>query len=259
MSTRVEINGKRHYNCAGVPRPLPSVTTILSSTQSAETQRKLAHWNQLNPGVADKAAERGTWIHGAVENHIRGLTVKPPKDYQPFWDGMPAQLDELLDGAKVMWSEKPMNMPQWNQFVGADGVGMIHYYDAHTEQGYAGCCDIIYKDKNGETILGDFKTSVGPYSYNFPRKSANLDPDLKKALVSGVFKLKKTQLQLAAYTLAAQNCLGIKIDKTQIIVSTPTERWPTQVFTFSTKELAKHTEQWLAILKQFYADMAVAA
>ena len=259
MSTRVEIGGKRHYNCAGVPKPLPSVTTILSSTQSAETQRKLAHWNQLNPGVADKAAERGTWIHSATENYIRGLTVKPPKEYEPYWEGMPDQLDELLEGGKVLWSEAPLNQPQWNQFVGDDGVGRIHYYDAQAEQGYAGCCDIIYKDKNGEIILGDFKTSVGPYSYRFPNKSANLAPDVKKALISGVFKLKKTTLQLAAYTLAAENCLGIKIDKTQIVVSTPTETWPVQVFTFGAKELEKHTDQWLSILRQYYREMPVAA
>ena len=145
------------------------------------------------------------------------------------------------------------------QYVGDDGVGRIHYYDSKLEQGYAGCCDIIYRDKNGETILGDFKTSVGPYSYHFPRKSANLAPDIKKALVSGVFKLKKTTLQLAAYALAAENCLGIKIDKTQIIVSTPTTTWPVQVFTFSPKEIEKHTDQWLTILKQFYAEMPLAA
>ena len=259
MSTRVEIAGKRHYNCAGVPKPLPSVTTILSSTQSAETQRKLAHWNALNPGVADKAAERGTWIHSATENYIRGLTVKPPKEYEPYWEGMPDQLDELLEGGTVLWSEAPYNQPQWMQYVGDDGVGRIHYYDSKLEQGNAGCCDIIYRDKNGETILGDFKTSVGPYSYHFPRKSANLAPDIKKALVSGVFKLKKTTLQLAAYALAAENCLGIKIDKTQIIVSTPTTTWPVQVFTFSPKEIEKHTDQWLTILKQFYAEMPLAA
>ena len=213
----------------------------------------------MNPGVADKAAERGTWIHGAVENYIRGLAVLPPKDYQPYWNGMPDQLDELLEDGNVMWSEKPINQPQWNKYVGEDEVGRIHYYDPDKEQGYAGCCDIIYKDKNGETILGDFKTSVGPYSYHFPRKSANLAPEVKKALISGVFKLKKTQLQLAAYTLAAESCLGIKIDKTQIIVSTPTDTWPVQVFTFGAKELEKHTAQWLAILEQFYADMDVAA
>ena len=84
MDTRKTINGLRHYKCPGVPDYLPSVTSILSSTQSAKTQQKLAHWNIMNPGAADAAAARGTWIHEATENHIRGLKVVPPEAYAPF-------------------------------------------------------------------------------------------------------------------------------------------------------------------------------
>jgi hypothetical protein len=250
--TRLTLNGLRHYNCAGVPKPLPSVTSVLSATQTEETRAKLAHWNVLNPGVADKAAERGTWIHNAAENWIRGLEVIPPKEYIPYWTDMPEKLEELLGDGKVLWSEKPYNQPQWSSFTGEDGVGRIHYYDENTGHGYAGCCDIIYVDRNGETILGDFKTSVGPYSYKFPRANSNLDDKLKKALVSGVFKLKKTQLQLAAYKLAAEKCLGIKIDKTQIIVSTAIPEFSVQVFTFSKNDVEKHEVQWLEIVKKFY-------
>lgn len=212
----------------------------------------------MNPGVADKAAERGTWIHNCVENYVRGLAVHPPADYKPYWDGMPEKLEELLDGGKVLWSEKPFNQPAWSKYVGEDGVGRIHYYDDKTQHGYAGCCDIIYKDHNGEVILGDFKTSTGPYSCNFPRAAAPLDETTRKALVSGVFKLKKTQLQLAAYKLAAEKCLGISIDKTQIIVSTPVPEYSVQVFTFGSKEVEKHEKQWLDVLKKFYENLGQA-
>ena len=250
--TRLTLNGLRHYNCAGVPKPLASVTSVLSATQTEETRAKLAHWNIMNPGAADKAAERGTWIHNAAENWIRGLEVRPPREYLPYWEGMPEKLEELLGNGKVLWSEKPYNQPQWSRFTGEDGVGRIHYYDENTGHGYAGCCDIIYVDQNGETILGDFKTSVGPYSYKFPRANSGIDEKLKKALISGVFKLKKTQLQLAAYKLAAEKCLGIKIDKTQIIVSTAIPEFSVQVFTFSKNDVEKHEVQWLEIVKKFY-------
>lgn len=116
--TRLTLHGLRHYVCNGVPRPLPSVTSILSATQTEETRKKLAKWNELNPGVAEKAAERGSWIHNAVENYIRGLRVEPPHNYQPYWDDMPPKLDELLDGGTVLWSEKPYNKPMWNKYVG---------------------------------------------------------------------------------------------------------------------------------------------
>jgi hypothetical protein len=168
---------------------------------------------------------------------------------------MPEKLDELLNDGTVLWSEKPYNQPQWSRYVGEDGVGRIHYYNEGTGHGYAGCCDIIYRDANGEIILGDFKTSVGPYSANFPKAKDNLPDNVKKSLISGVFKLKKTQLQLAAYTLAAETCLDIKIDKTQIIVSTPLPEYPVQVFTFSRAQVEKHVEQWLQVLRQFYESV----
>lgn len=209
----------------------------------------------MNPGEADKAAERGTWIHGAVENHIRGLRVSPPQNYKAYWDGVPEKVDEILEGGRVLWSEKPFNQPQWSKFVGDDGVGRIHYFDEESKQGYAGCCDIIYEDRNGEIILGDFKTSVGPYSAKFPSAKTVLDEKLRKALVSGVFKLKKTTLQLAAYKIAAERCLGITIDKTQIFVSTSLPDYPVQIFTFSQRDIEKHEQQWFEVLRNFYEKL----
>jgi hypothetical protein len=256
-STRLKIDGLRHYVCDGVHRPLPSVTSVLSATQSEETRRKLAAWNVLNPGVADQAAERGTWIHGAVENHIRGLVVDPPNQYYPYWLGVGDRVDELLEGGEVLWSEKPFNRPIWNKYVGDDGVGRLHYYDPSTDRGYAGCPDIIYKDKNGEISLGDFKTSVGPYSAKFPSSKSDLPDNVKKAMISGVFKLKKTKLQLAAYKRAAESCLGITINKTQIIVSTPCPEYSVQVFTFGEQEVARDDEAWMLTLKKFYDQLGV--
>ena len=108
---------------------------------------------------------------------------------------------------------------------------------------------------NGEVILGDFKTSNGPYSARFPKAGAQIDENVRKALVSGVFKLKKTQLQLAAYKLAAERCLDIKINKTQIIVSTAVPDYSVQIFTFGPKEIEKNEAQWLQIVQNFYDQL----
>ena len=253
--TRKTINGLRHYLCPGVPDYLPSVTSILSSTQSAKTQQKLAHWNIMNPGVANEAAARGTWIHEASENHLRGLRVVPPEKYEPFWKGVPEVIDNLLDGGRVLWSERPFNQPKWSKYVGEDGVGRIFYYDETNRQGYAGCCDLIYMDHNAEIVLADFKTSAGPYSSRFPNKNTKVDEKTKKALISGVFKTKKTRLQLAAYKLAAESCLGIKINKTQIIVSTPLEEYQTQVFTFGETEVEKDEVAWLSLVNKYFTEV----
>jgi len=252
--TRVVINGKRHYICNGVAKPLPSVTTILSSTASETTRKKLEHWNKMNPGAADKAAERGTWIHNSVEDYLRGLRVIPPEHYSPFWDGVPELLDDLLDGGRVLWSEKPFNQPKWSKYVGDDGVGRIHYYDESTGYGYSGCCDLIYMNQNAEIILADFKTSNGPYSARFPNKKSGVDEKTKKALISGVFKTKKTRLQLAAYKAAAEACLGIKIDKTQIIVTTAIKEFNTQIFTFGPDDVEKDETSWFEVVRQYYEN-----
>ena len=209
----------------------------------------------MNPGVADAAAARGTWIHEATENHLRGLKVVPPKQYEDYWTGVPERCDELLEGGRVLRSERPFNQPAWSKYVGEDGVGRIFYYDENTGHGYAGCCDLIYMDQNAEIVLADFKTSAGPYSARFPNKKQNLDEKTRKALISGVFKVKKTRLQLAAYKLAAEKCLGIKINKTQIIVSTALEDYQTQVFTFGETEVEKDEMAWLALVDKFFTEV----
>lgn len=250
--TRVTLNGLRHYVCNGVPKPLPSVTSILSTAQTEKTRQKLVHWNLMNPGVADQAAERGNWVHSSVENYLKGLRVVPPEKYKLFWDDLPELVDKLMHGGRVLWSEKPFNQPKWSKYVGDDGVGRIHYYDPTTGHGYAGCCDLIYMNENAEIILADFKTSNGPYAAKFPKKDQVMSDQTRKALISGVFKVKKTRLQLAAYKAAAESCLGIKINKTQIIVATAIKEFSTQVFTFGAEEIERDEESWFEVVKQYY-------
>jgi hypothetical protein len=62
-SQREIINGKRHYNVKA--QKLPSVTTILSATQSPEKQASLAAWrqrvgNEEATRIVDDAGTRGT-------------------------------------------------------------------------------------------------------------------------------------------------------------------------------------------------------
>ena len=73
-STRALINGKRHYD-VGTNEKLPSVTTILSATQSEEKKRKLAEWQarmgqQRADRIRDISAMRGTSMHTYLEGYI---------------------------------------------------------------------------------------------------------------------------------------------------------------------------------------------
>ena len=56
---------------------LPSVTTILGATRSADSEAKLAAWRQREgekkaDQIRDDAAARGTIMHRILEGHIKG-------------------------------------------------------------------------------------------------------------------------------------------------------------------------------------------
>ena len=72
-STRSLVGGKRHYDITG--QKLPSVTTILSATQSEEKKKSLANWQarmgkQYADRIRDISAMRGTVMHTYLEGYI---------------------------------------------------------------------------------------------------------------------------------------------------------------------------------------------
>ena len=243
---RVTINGKRHYHTPFVTGPAPSVTTILSETASEANKQKLEMWSKNNPGVKEAAAERGTSIHYGMEQYLKGnKTPDIPEDYSPFWDGMPKVLDQFEE---VLWAETPML--EHHQFtLSNDGIGRVWGQD---EEGRAWCGspDIIGV-ANGKLTLADLKTSVKPYSRNWPKKVEKGSQDWRD-LLGGNLKFKKTLKQLAAYDLGVQQTLGMKVQQAAILVSTP-ER--TQVFKISRNFLNKIHDDWYAVVNEYYTQI----
>ena len=73
-STRAAINSLRHYSINGSNAKLPSVTTILSQTQSEDKAMSLQRWrDRVGAAEAAKitndAATRGTAMHMYLEKH----------------------------------------------------------------------------------------------------------------------------------------------------------------------------------------------
>ena len=244
---RVTINGKRHYHTPFVTGPAPSVTTILSETASEANKQKLEMWSKNNPGVKEAAAERGTSIHYGMEQYLKGnKTPDIPEDYFPFWDGMPKVLDQFEE---VLWAETPML--EHHQFtLSNDGIGRVWGQD---EEGRAWCGspDIIGV-ANGKLTLADLKTSVKPYSRNWP-KNVEKGSQEWRDLLGGNLKFKKTLKQLAAYDLGVQQTLGMKVQQAAILVSTP-ER--TQVFKISRNFLNKIHDDWYAVVNEYYTQVS---
>ena len=74
--TRQEEDGSRTYNVGD--KKIPSVTTILSATQSEEKKSSLDKWRQRvgyqeAQRITNQAATRGTEMHYVLENYIDGI------------------------------------------------------------------------------------------------------------------------------------------------------------------------------------------
>ena len=73
-TVREAIEGKRHYDTG--KEKLPSVTTILSSTQDPEKAQSLKAWRDRvgeasATRIVDEAAARGTAMHKILERYRR--------------------------------------------------------------------------------------------------------------------------------------------------------------------------------------------
>lgn len=240
MPIRVHYEGRRYYRISRDPIIwAPSVTTILGATAPARDKAVLENWALRNPGAKEAAAERGTAIHKACEDYIRGRPVIVAPEYQGFWDGMARHLD-TFDG--FIWSERPL-LPQHRHLIDAEsGLAMVH----SLKYRFAGTPDLIGL-RGGSHVLVDFKTSNGPYSRFFPNEE-NVDHG---ATFGGWSKYVKCATQMAAYRIAIKETLGIDCPRCQILVSTPDI---TQSFQIHGPELRRYEVRWLQKIQKFYDE-----
>jgi len=245
-AARISINGKRHYTTPLETGPAPSVTTIISQTASEANKRKLEMWSKANPGVKEKAAERGTAIHFGMEQYLKGN--KEPeisKEYTDFWNGMPPVLDQFTE---ILWAESPV-LDKYKFTLGDDDVARVWGCDSNG-RAWAGAPDIIGV-AGGKLTLADLKTSVKPYARRWPKNHEKGSQEWRD-LLGGHLKFKKTCKQLAAYDLAIQQTLEIKVQQAAILVSTP-ER--TQIFKISRRFLDMLHKDWLKIVAEYYQQV----
>ena len=243
---RVAIKGRRHYVTPLPTGPAPSVTTIISETASEANKRKLEMWSKANPGVKEAAAERGTAIHYGMEQYLKGnKTPDIKKEYADFWSGMPPILDQFQE---VLWAESPV-LDKFDFTIGADDVARVWGCDSEG-RAWAGAPDIIAV-ANNKLTLADLKTSVKPYSRKWP-KDVEKGSQEWRDLLGGHLKFKKTCKQLAAYDIAIQQTLNIKVQQAAILVSTPVR---TQIFKISRRFLDMLHEDWYKIVEEYYTQV----
>ena len=225
-------SGHRKYLCSGLY--MPSVTTVLSATESQKSKDGLKTWQANNPGALEAASARGSAIHLGCENYIRGLDPGVPDEYLGFWNGM----DQYLDWFDVIhWSERPLRS-DWHH-LRSDDKKMSYVWS--TEHLYAGCPDLI-GEIGGVKVIADFKTSNGPYQNCFPDRGDRMG-------FGGFRKYQKCAQQMAAYRYALNERTGYLCDVALIIVSTEET---TQGIFIDGDQLALSESRFLKRAQQFH-------
>lgn len=240
LPARVTLNGKRHYNTPFNSGPAASVTTILSETASEANKQKLAMWSKNNPGKKEAAAERGTTVHSYMEKYLKKEEFEIDETLAHFWEAMPKLLDQFQE---VIWAETPF-LDKHMHALSGDGVGRVFGRDSEN-RAWAGSPDIIGV-VNNKLTLADLKTAEKPYCRNWPKDKTSED---YRALLGGHLKFKKTILQLAAYDMAIEQTLGIKVQQAAILVALPMR---TQVFKISRNYLNSSRDNWLKLVEEYY-------
>jgi len=216
-SMRSVINGGRHYDIDG--DKLPSVTTILSATQSDEKRQSLADWkarmgDKAADEVRDTAAARGTAMHTYLEHYLDGTGYK--------------DLTTLGKQAEVMANKIiESGLGDLEELWGLETT--LYYPDL-----YAGATDVvgIYA---GQPAIIDFKQSNKP-----KRREWILD----------YFE------QLGAYAMAHNQVYGTKIQSGIVLMCT--KDFMFQKFEVSGREFVGHQHAFLRKVDQYYKNVSQA-
>lgn len=181
---RISINKKRHYITTGFPNVpegmvLPSVTTFLGAMAPVGKIMALINWRKrVGDAEANRrtrlGADRGTWLHGVLEDWFQELDIEHHLASQPQWRPyfetvLPflAQIRRpiLVESAVAWW----------------DG----------SRCSYAGTLDMVAEMEDGSIALVDWKTS---YRLKSPEQ------------------LTDYRRQLVCYAMAVEQMHNIRLD-----------------------------------------------
>jgi ATP-dependent exoDNAse (exonuclease V) beta subunit len=211
---REAIEGQRHYVIND--EKLPSVTTILSATQSEEKKASLERWKQ-NVGeqtaenIKNTAANRGSIMHHIIESYLLEQRHADLSDLGRQ-AGVMAQTiyNEGLEGCmdEIWGSEVALYYPEL----------------------YAGATDLVGVYEGKEAIV-DFKQS------NKPKRREYVDDYFT---------------QLVAYAMAHNAVYGTKINKGVVLMCTKDNYF--QRFVLEGQEFNRYVWQWLRRVDEYYGN-----
>ena len=215
-TVRSSVDGVRKYSIG--EEKLPSVTTIISSTQDASKTESLKKWKARvgeveAERIKNTAALRGTAMHTYLEHYVEGGSVLDLTDLGR----------EARNMAEVIIEKGFPDLEEvW-------GVECTLFYPGL----YAGQTDMCGIYQGRESII-DFKQSNKP----------------KRAEWIGDYKL-----QLVAYATAHDCIFGTNIEQGVILMCTPDNYF--QRFIVNGDEFREYKWKWLQKISDYYTSKVV--
>ena len=210
-TVREAIEGKRHYVIK--TEKLPSVTTILSATESAEKREALARWREskgeeIATRIVDESAARGTAMHKILEKYI----------LEQGYVDLTTVGQQAHNMALRVIEQGLCNVPEYY------GTECTLYYPGL----YAGQTDLVGVHKGKDAII-DFKQT------NKPKKREWIEDYC---------------LQLAAYAMAHNFIYKTQIEKGVIMMCSKDNFY--QEFVVEGKEFQKYKHNFLRRVDEYY-------
>ena len=210
-TVREAIEGKRHYVIK--TEKLPSVTTILSATESAEKTAALARWRaskgeEIATRIVDESAARGTAMHKILEKYI----------LEQGYVDLTTVGQQAHNMAIRVIEQGLCNVPEYY------GTECTLYYPGL----YAGQTDLVAVHKGKDAII-DFKQT------NKPKKREWIEDYC---------------LQLAAYAMAHNFIYKTQIEKGVIMMCSKDNFY--QEFVVEGKEFQKYKHNFLRRVDEYY-------
>ena len=212
-SVRSLVNDQRHYDVGN--EKLPSVTTILSATESEEKKQAIAKWKARVGAVEaervkNTAATRGTSMHSYLEHYIAG-------------EGLLDLTESGVEAQKMAETIRDKGFSELEEIWGSECV--LYYPEL-----YAGQTDLCGIYQGRESII-DFKQSNKP----------------KREEYIGDY-----YLQLAAYATAHDAVYNTKIEQGVILMCTPDLYF--QKFVLNGARFRQAKWEWLQRVDEYYRN-----
>ena len=212
--SKTTIDGSRRYNTPDGEK-LPSVTTILSATESKEKKEALQNWrNRVGPKKAQEitteAAGRGTRMHKWLEDFVKTGTL-----------GTPGSNPYSIQSHKMATTIIYHGLSKCNEYWGTE-------VPLYFPKIYAGTTDLCGVHDGSDAIM-DYKQS---------------NKLKRREWIDDYF------VQLAAYAQAHNEVHGTKIRKGVIFMCTQDNIF--QEFIIEGAEFDKYSTLWFKRVEDFY-------